>query len=121
MSLGVLQCGSAAPAGPPPPPLQEGSRPQAGGHSRQTCADGHLLKRAVFTVKTSGRDWSGTLVRGGLPGPRHLLQLPRGVLPHCFSSSDFGFVQPASHLSTGLWRHKEVLRTESRGADESSP
>ena len=66
MSLGVLQCGSAATAGPPPPPLQEGSRPQAGGHSRQTCADGHLLKRAVFTVKTSGRDWSGTLVRAGV-------------------------------------------------------
>lgn len=35
------------------------------------------------------------------------------VLPHWFSSSDFGFVQPASHLSTGLWRHKEVLGTES--------
>ena len=66
MSLGVLQCGSAATAGPPPPPLQEGSRPQAGGHSRQICADGHLLKRAVFTVKTSGRDWSGTLVRAGV-------------------------------------------------------
>lgn len=78
MSLGVLQCRSAATGGPPPPPPQEGSRPQAGGHSRQTCADGHLMKRTVFAMKTSGErlEWHAH-VRGGLPGPRHLLQLPR--------------------------------------------
>lgn len=114
VSLGVLQCGSAAIGGPLPPPPQEGSRPQAGGYSRQTCADGHLMKRTVFTMKTSGErlEWHAHVCGVSLDlGTSYSCLV--GVLPHWFSSSDFGFVQPASHLSTGLWRHKEVLGTES--------
>lgn len=78
VSLECCSVGVWPPPDPRPCPPQEGSRLQAGGHSRQTCADGHLMERTVSTVKTSGerREWHAR-VRGGLPDPRHLLRLPR--------------------------------------------